>query len=345
MMKTGSPFVVAEMSGNHNQSLKRAMEIVDAAADAGAHAIKLQTYTADTMTLDIREGEFLITNTASPWHGRSLYDLYEEAHTPWEWHAPLFERAWALGMMPFSTPFDGTSVEFLESIECPVYKIASFEMVDIPLIRRVAATRKPMIMSTGMCSEAEIEAAAAAAREGGCPQVVLLKCTSSYPASPKHSNLRAMEKLRAFHDGPVGLSDHTLGVGVACAAVALGACVIEKHFTLRRADGGPDAAFSMEPAEFAALVTATRDAWLALGSDRLEPGETERGSLVFRRSLYVVRDLKAGDVLGPDDVRSIRPGYGLPPGEMDRVLGRRLRRDVRRGTPLSWELLEAQTAR
>ncbi len=333
------PFVIAELSGNHNGSLDRALAIVDAAAETGAHALKIQTYTADTMTLDIREGEFVISDPKSPWAGRSLYDLYREAHTPWEWHAPIFERARRRGMIPFSTPFDHTAVEFLETLDAPCYKIASFENTDLPLIRRVAATGKPIIVSTGMATLGEIDALVRAAREAGCSDLVLLKCTSSYPASPVNSNIRTIPALREAFGCEAGLSDHTLGVGVAVASVALGATVIEKHFTLARADGGVDAAFSLEPAEMRALVDEATRAWQGLGSIRFGAGEAESGSKVFRRSLYFVRDLPAGATVAAADVRAIRPGHGLPPSAAELVVGSTLREPVRRGMPVRWDVL------
>ncbi|MEQ7919543.1 pseudaminic acid synthase [Xanthomonas sp. WHRI 1810A] len=334
------PFVIAEMSGNHNQSLDQALRIVDAAAKAGAHALKLQTYTADTMTLDIAEGEFFIKDPDSLWAGSSLYSLYEKAHTPWEWHAPIFERARALGMLAFSTPFDETAVDFLESLDVPAYKIASFENTDIPLIRRVAATGKPMIISTGMASIAELDDSVRAARDAGCTDLVLLKCTSTYPASPLNSHIRTIAHLRELFGCQVGLSDHTMGVGVSVAAVAMGATVIEKHFTLDRADGGVDASFSLEPAELASLVIETERAWQALGQVHYGATAAEQKSLVFRRSLYVVRDIAPGETLTTDNVRAIRPGLGLAPKHIDAVLGRKARTALRRGTPLSWEGLE-----
>jgi len=333
------PFVVAEMSGNHNQSLERALAIVEAAARAGAHALKLQTYTPDTMTLDLDERDFRISDPDSLWAGRSLYQLYGEACTPWDWHRPLFERARALGMIAFSSPFDATAVDFLESLDAPCYKIASFENTDLQLIRRAAATRKPLIISTGMATVAELEETVQAAREGGCRELVLLKCTSTYPAEPANSNLLTIPDLRRRFGCEVGLSDHTMGVGAAVASVALGASVIEKHFTLRRADGGVDSSFSLEPAEMAQLVAETGRAWQALGSVRYGASDAEQGSLKFRRSLYVVQDLKAGDVLTRENVRAIRPGYGLPPKHLEEVLGRAVRSDVRRGTALDWSLL------
>ena len=333
------PFIIAEMSGNHNQSLDRALAIVDAAAAAGAHAIKLQTYTADTITIDAHSGAFTIGDPNSLWQGRNLYDLYKEAHTPWEWHAPIMARAKARGLLAFSTPFDETAVDFLEELAVPAYKIASFENIHLPLIRKVAATGKPIVMSTGMASIAELDEAVTAARRAGCRDLVLLKCTSTYPATPENTNLATIPHLRALFDCEVGLSDHTMGVGVAVAAVALGATVIEKHFTLARADGGVDSAFSLEPSELAALAVETGRAAAALGSVAYGPTEAEKRSLIFRRSLYLVRDIEEGEVLTRDNVRVIRPAGGLPPKEIDTVLGMRARRRAARGTPLTWDLL------
>ncbi len=334
------PFVIAEMSGNHNQSLEQALLIVDAAAKAGAHALKLQTYTADTMTLDIAEGEFFIKDPDSLWSGTSLYALYEKAHTPWEWHAPIFERAKALGMLAFSTPFDETAVDFLESLDVPAYKIASFENTDLPLIRRVAATGKPMIISTGMASVAELDESVRAAREAGCTDLVLLKCTSTYPASPLNSHIRTIAHLRELFGCQVGLSDHTMGVGVSVAAVALGATVIEKHFTLNRADGGVDASFSLEPVELASLVVETERAWQSLGQVQYGVTAAEQKSLQYRRSLYVVRDMLPGEVFSKDNVRAIRPGRGLAPKHFDAIIGRKARCALSRGTALGWGLVE-----
>jgi N-acetylneuraminate synthase len=334
------PLIIAEMSGNHNQSFERAMAIVEAAAHAGAHALKLQTYTADTMTLNLREGDFLISDPASPWHGQSLYELYSKAHTPWEWHEPIFRRCRELGLIAFSTPFDATAVDFLEGLGVPCYKIASFESVDLALIRKVAQTRKPVIISTGMASETEIAEAVETARGAGCSELLLLKCTSVYPASPADSNLLTIPQMRDRFSCPVGLSDHTLGIGAALAGIALGAAVVEKHFTLSRADGGVDSEFSLEPGELRLLVEEAQRAWEAKGSVRYGPSEHEKASLVFRRSLYVVRDLRAGDVLTAQNVRIVRPGRGLAPKFYDAVLGRRLRKSVTAGTPVSWDLLE-----
>ena len=333
------PFVIAEMSGNHNQELDRALAIVEAAARAGAHALKLQTYTPDTMTLDLRADEFVISDPASPWRGEGLYDLYRKAQTPWPWHERIFHRCRELGMIGFSTPFDATAVDFLESLGVPCYKIASFENVDLPLIRRVAATGKPVIISTGMAGETEIQEAVGAARDAGCRELMLLKCTSSYPAPPNESDLSTIPHMRERFGCPVGLSDHTQGIGAAVAAVAFGAVAIEKHLTLAREDGGVDAAFSMEPAELALMVAETHRAWQAVGRVRYGPSEHERASLALRRSLYVVRDMKAGDRFTLENLRAIRPGRGLAPKHLSAFLGKPIRRDASKGTPLTWDLL------
>lgn len=332
------PFIIAEMSGNHNQSLERALEIVEAAAKSGAHALKIQTYTPDTMTLDLDEGEFHISDPNSLWAGTSLYKLYSEAYTPWEWHKPIFDRARELGIIAFSTPFDDTAVDFLESLDVPCYKIASFENTDLPLIRRVAATGKPLVISTGMATVAELDETVRAAREAGCKDLILLKCTSTYPATAANTNILTIPHLRELFDCEVGLSDHTMGIGVSVASMALGATVIEKHFTLNRADGGVDSSFSMEPAEMAQLVVETGRAWQALGQVSYGPTEAEKKSIQFRRSLYVVQDIKAGDVLSRKNVRAIRPGLGVPTKYLDQVLGKTVKQDVRRGTALDWSL-------
>ncbi len=333
------PFIVAEMSGNHNQSLERALAIVEAAAEAGAHAIKIQTYTADTMTLDISEGEFHIADPNSLWKGKSLYQLYKEAHTPWEWHLPIMNRAKELGLIVFSTPFDETAVDFLESFDVPCYKIASFENTDIPLIRRVAATGKPMIISTGMATVSELDESVRAARAAGCRELVLLKCTSTYPATPENTNILTIPHMRDLFQCEVGLSDHTIGVGVAVASVAVGATIIEKHFTLNREDGGVDSAFSAEPQEMHDLVMETKRAWQALGCVSYGVTTAEKASLVFRRSLYVVHDMKAGEQLNAENMRTIRPGYGLPAKYYETLLGKRVRLDIKKGTPVSWDLI------
>lgn len=333
------PFIIAEMSGNHNQSLDRALEIVEAAARAGAHALKLQTYTADTMTLDINEGEFFIDDEQSLWKGSSLHDLYERASTPWEWHAPIMKRAKELGLICFSTPFDETAVDFLEDLDVPAYKIASFENVHLPLIQKVAATGKPMIISTGMATLAELDEAVRTAREAGCRDLVLLKCTSTYPATPENSNVVTIPHMRELFGCEVGLSDHTLGIGAAVAAVAHGATVIEKHFTLRRADGGVDSAFSLELEELHALVVETERAWQSLGKVTYGPDAVEKKSLIFRRSLYIAQDLKAGDVLTRENLRCVRPGLGLAPKYYELLLGKRVNQDVAKGTPMNWDLV------
>jgi pseudaminic acid synthase len=332
------PFIIAEMSGNHNQSLERALAIVDAAAAAGAHALKLQTYTANTMTLDLAQGEFYISDPASLWHGTSLHKLYEEAYTPWDWHKPIFDRCNELGIIGFSTPFDETAVDFLETMDIPMYKIASFENTDLPLIQKVAQTGKPMIISTGMATVAELDETVRTLRDSGCENFVLLKCTSTYPATPGATNLQTIPHMRQMFNCQVGLSDHTMGIGAAIASVALGATVIEKHFTLRRADGGVDSTFSMEPEEMAALVVETERAWQALGQIKYGPTENEKKSLQYRRSLYIVEDLSAGDELTPHNMRNIRPGFGLPPKYYSTFLGMRVSRDTAKGTPVSWEL-------
>ena len=333
------PFVIAEMSGNHNQSLERALAIVEAAAGAGAHALKLQTYTADSMTIDLDEREFHISDPDNLWEGSSLYQLYAEAHTPWEWHQPIFERARELGIMPFSTPFDDTAVDFLEQLNVPCYKIASFENTDLPLIRRVAATGKPVIISTGMASIAELDETVRTARVAGCEDLILLKCTSTYPASPANTNILTIPHMRELFDCEIGLSDHTLGIGVAVASVALGACVIEKHFTLQRADGGVDSEFSMEPAEMSELVVETERAWQAMGKVAYGATEAEKKSLQFRRSLYVVKDLRAGDILTSENLRAIRPGHGLPTRYLQQIVGKAVKKDIKRGTALNWDLI------
>jgi pseudaminic acid synthase len=340
--RSAPPYVIAEMSGNHNQSLDRALALIDAAAEAGAHAVKLQTYTPDTMTIDHDGPGFVVDDPKSLWTGRSLYDLYREAHTPWDWHAPIMARAAERGMHCFSTPFDETAVDFLESLKVPAYKVASFENTDLPLIRKVAATGKPLIISTGMASVAELDESVRAAREAGCRDLVLLKCTSTYPATPANTNILTIPHLRELFGCEVGLSDHTMGVGVSVASVALGATVIEKHFTLRRADGGVDSAFSLEPEELRSLVVETERAWQALGQVRYGATAAEEKSKAFRRSLYIVRDLRAGDEIDATALRAIRPGFGLAPKFLPQFLGRKVGRAVTRGTPVSWDLLSAE---
>lgn len=333
------PYLIAEMSGNHNQSLERALAIVDAAADAGADAIKLQTYTADTMTLSVDAPQFVIQEKDSLWAGQHLHKLYEQAHTPWAWHAPIMARARERGLHCFSSPFDETAVDFLESLDVPAYKIASFELTDLPLIRRVARTGKPMVMSTGMASLGEIDEAVLTARSHGAVDIVLLKCTSTYPATPINTNLRTLAHLRDAFGCQVGLSDHTMGVGASIAAIALGATVIEKHFTLRRADGGVDSAFSMEPEEFKLLRVESERAWQALGQVTYGGTQAEEKSKNFRRSLYVSRPVQRGETLTRENVRIVRPAYGLAPKFIDIVLGKRANRDLPAGTPLDWDSL------
>lgn len=333
------PLVIAEMSGNHNQSLDRALAIVEAAAGCGAHGLKLQTYTADSLTLDVPDGDFFISDPDSLWQGKSLYELYQEAYTPWEWHRPIFDRCRQLGMLAFSTPFDEAAVDFLEDLGVPCYKIASFENADLPLIRKVASTRKPMIISIGMASLGELEETVQTAREYGCQDLILLKCTSSYPASPENTNIRTIPHLRELFGCQVGLSDHTMGTGVAVASIALGAVMLEKHFTLNRADGGVDAAFSLEPAELSALVTESERAWQSLGTVCYGATPGEKASVKFRRSIYTARDIAAGEEFTSDNIRIVRPGMGLPPRYYDVLLGRRASRDLKKGTALKWDLI------
>jgi pseudaminic acid synthase len=333
------PFIIAEMSGNHNQSLDAALKIVDAAAEAGAHALKLQTYTADLMTLNLDYGDFYIDDPGSLWKGRSLYQLYEEAYTPWEWHKPIFERCRERGIIPFSTPFHADSVDFLEQLEVPFYKIASFENNDLPLIKYAASTGKPLIISTGMATLADLEETVTAAREGGCKDLILLKCTSTYPAAPVDSNLNTIPHMRELFGCEIGLSDHTLGIGAAVAGVVLGATVIEKHFTLSRAEGGVDSAFSLEPAEMKLLVSETERAWQAMGKISYGRSEKESQSLKFRRSLYISKDLSVGDILNVENLKVIRPGYGLAPKYLERFIGKKLSKAAKAGTPLSWDLV------
>ncbi len=334
------PFLIAEMSGNHNQSLDRALSIVEAAAKAGAHAVKLQTYTAETMTLDIKEGDFHISDDKSLWKGRNLFDLYKEAYTPWEWHAPIMKKCTELGMLCFSTPFDETAVDFLEELKVPCYKIASFENTCIPLIKKVAKLKKPMIISTGMATVGELEETVKTVKALGCEDLILLKCTSTYPATPENTNISTIPHMRELFDVQVGLSDHTMGCGVSVASVAFGATVIEKHFTLRRADGGVDSTFSMEPEEFKTLSVETERAWQSLGKVvyGVQSSQEEK-SKAFRRSIYVATDIKAGEVLTEKNIRCVRPGFGLETKHYENLIGKKASRDLKKGMPMRLEFI------
>lgn len=334
------PFIIAEMSGNHNHSLDRAMEIVKSVAESGANALKLQTYTADTLTLDVNEGEFLIEDKNSLWKGKSLYKLYEEAYTPWEWHKPIMDLANELGLICFSTPFDRTAVDFLEELDVPAYKIASFENTHLPLIKRVAKTGKPIIVSTGMASISEIDETVNTIRNSGCEQFALLKCTSTYPANPKNSNILTIPHMREYFNCEVGLSDHTMGIGASVSAVAHGATVIEKHFTLSRIDGGVDSAFSLEPQEMKALSIESERAWYSLGNIKYGPSDAEKKSLNFRSSLYISEDLKKGDILNEENLRIVRPGLGLSPKYYDILLGKKVNKDLDKGTAVDWSIFD-----
>lgn len=335
--QSNKPFIIAEMSGNHNQSLERALKIVEAAAESGAHALKIQTYTADTMTLNVNSTDFKIKDKESLWNGRNLYNLYNEAYTPWEWHKPIFDRARELGMIPFSTPFDNTAVDFLETLDVPMYKIASFENTDIPLIEKVATTGKPMIISTGMATVAELDELVRTAKNAGCKDLILLKCTSTYPATPENTNISTIPHMRDMFNVQVGLSDHTMGTGVAVASIALGATVVEKHFTLSRADGGVDSAFSMEPAEMKRLVEETERAWQSIGQITYGPTEKEKASLKFRRSIYVSKDIKAGEEFTEENIRIVRPGYGLEPKYYPKLIGKVAKKDYKTGVPIRFD--------
>jgi len=330
-------YIIAEMSANHNQDFDQAVKIIEEAKQAGADAVKLQTYTPDTLTIDCNNNYFNIEGT--PWEGQNLYSLYGEAYTPWEWQPKLKKVADRLGLDLFSTPFDATAVDFLEEMDVPAHKIASFEIVDLPLVRRIAQTAKPIILSTGMATLSEIDEAVGVIRDTGNDQLALLKCTSAYPAKPKHMNLLTIEHLSRTFKAPVGLSDHTLGIAVPVAAVALGACIVEKHFTLDRSTSGPDSQFSLEPDEFKAMVAAVRTAEQAIGSVYYGVSEQESGSRIFRRSLFVVKDTKAGERFTADNVRSIRPGHGLHTRHLEDIVGRCAALDIKRGTPLKWDLV------
>ncbi|CAE20281.1 N-acetylneuraminate synthase [Prochlorococcus marinus str. MIT 9313] len=336
---TKPPFIIAEMSGNHNQSLDRAFSIVEAAAHSGAHAIKLQTYTADSITLNVRGGDFEITDKSSLWYGNNLHQLYSHASTPWEWHEPIFNHAKDCGLICFSSPFDEKAVDFLESLDTPAYKIASFENCHLPLIKKVAQTGKPLIISTGLASIAELDEAVKAARSAGCKDLALLKCTSSYPASPHNTNIRTIPHLASLFSCHTGLSDHTLGLGVSVASVPLGACIIEKHFCLSREDGGVDSAFSLEPSEFRDLVDNVERAWQSLGSIHYGPTDSEIKSLCFRRSIFISEDVSQGQILDESNLKIVRPNSGLHPRFYEIVLGRRAARSLSKGTPLSFDMV------
>ena len=333
------PFIIAEMSGNHNQSLERALHIVDLAAEAGVDALKIQTYTADTITIDKNDGEFFIADKNNLWEGESLYSLYQKAYTPWEWHKAIFDRCKEKGIIGFSTPFDFTAVDLLEELDVPMYKIASFENIDLPLIKRVAQTGKPIIVSTGMASLAELDELVTTARENGCTDLTLLKCTSSYPATPDGSNILTIPHMQKLFNCKVGLSDHTLGIGAAVASVALGGTVIEKHFCVSRTEGGVDSAFSLEPHEMKQLVQEVNAAYASLGEISYGVTEQEKKSLQFRRSLYIIEDMKAGDIITEKNMRSIRPGLGLSPKYYDVLLGKTVKIDVKRGTAVNWDMV------
>jgi len=335
------PFIIAEMSGNHNQSLENALAIVESAANAGCSALKLQTYTPDTMTLDCNSPDFIINDPKSLWYKRNLYDLYREAMTPWEWHKPIFDKCKQMGLLPFSTPFDSTAVDFLEKLDCPIYKIASFENTDIPLIKKVASTGKPVIMSTGMASFEELEESVNCLKENGCNDITLLKCTSSYPASPETCNLLTIPDMQKRFGVDIGLSDHTLGIGVSVTSIALGVTVIEKHFTLSRADGGVDSAFSIEPEEMKKLVDEVNIAWLALG--KISYGissDSEEKSKKFRRSVYASENIKKNQKFTSVNIRVIRPGFGIAPKYYDEIIGKKATENILKGTPLNWSLIK-----
>ena len=338
--KENKPFIVAEMSGNHNKSLDRAIKIVEAAAESGAHMLKLQTYTADTLTINSKNSDFLISDSKSLWKGKTLYDLYKEAYAPWEWHEKIFKRCNELSMLCFSTPFDETAVDFLEKLNVPAYKIASFENIHLPLIKKVAQTGKPVIISTGLAIETEIEEAVEALKIGGCKQFCLLKCTSAYPASPENSNILTIPDLRKKFNCEVGLSDHTLGIGVALAAISHGATIIEKHFTLDRNDGGVDSSFSIEPNDMKILIKESVRTWQSLGNISYGPTDPEKGGLKLRRSIYIVKNIESGQKLTKENLRIIRPGKGLAPKYYEELLGRKVNKNLEQGTALTWNMLE-----
>lgn len=337
--KNFKPFIIAEMSGNHNQSLDRALEITKKAASTGVDMLKLQTYTADTMTIDVDGGDFFIDDKKSLWYGKNLHALYKLAYTPWEWHEPIIKLANKLGMMCISTPFDDTAVDFLEDLNMPAYKIASFENSHIPLLKKIASTGKPIILSTGMATLSELSETVQTIREAGSKNLILLKCTSSYPSSPKNSNVLTIPHMRELFGCEIGLSDHTMGLGASIAAIAHGASVIEKHFTLRRSDGGVDSEFSLEPEEMRALVIESERAWESLGKINYGPSKSEKNSIKFRRSIYITEDIKEGEKLTSDNIKIIRPGFGLEPKYYDILLGKKVNQNLKRGTATSWGIV------
>jgi pseudaminic acid synthase len=330
------PFIIAEMSGNHNKSLNNALKIVQSVADCGAHAIKLQTYTPDTITLDIDSNDFIINDAKSIWNGKKLYELYTLAHTPWEWHEPIIKKAKDLGLAWFSSPFDESAVEFLEELDVPFYKIASFENNHLPLIRKVSSTGKPVIISTGASTLLELDEMVTTARDAGCKNLILLKCTSSYPASPENSNILTIPHLKSIFECEVGLSDHTLGIGASLAAVSHGASLIEKHFTLDRNDGGVDSIFSMEPMEMKNLVIESKNAWQSLGSISYGLSDSEKKSVNFKRSIFISEDMKLGEIFTEKNLRIVRPGNGLHPRYYEKIIGSKVSKKVSKGTALDW---------
>jgi len=340
MNQNQKPFIIAELSGNHNQSLEKALQIIESAAQSGVDALKIQTYTPNTLTLDVRKPNFFIEDKNSLWAGEYLYDLYKVAYTPWEWHKEIFSKCKELGIICFSSPFDKTAVDFLEELDCPIYKIASFENTDHPLLKKVAQTGKPVIMSTGMMSLAELDESVQVLKQNGCKDLTLLKCTSTYPASPENSNLSIIPHLKQLYpEYKIGLSDHTLGIGVSIGAIALGAEVIEKHFTLSRAEGGVDSSFSMEPHEMKQLVEECHNIYKAIGEIKYGATEAEKKSLKFKRSIYIAEDMKAGDVFNEKNLQVVRPGYGLEPKYYELFLGKKIKKDAEKGTALTWELI------
>jgi len=333
------PFIIAEMSGNHDGKLEKALQITEMAAKSGAHALKLQTYKSDTITLDVKESEFVIQDKSSLWHGKNLYELYDLAHTPWEWHAPIMKKANELGMVCFSSPFDESAVDFLEELEVPAYKIASFENNHIPLIKKVARTGKPIIISSGLATLSELSESIELIKNQGSNEVLILKCTSTYPAKSENSNINTIPKIKEIFDCEVGLSDHTLGIGVALASIGLGATAIEKHFTLDRSEGGVDAAFSLEPKELENLVLESRRAWQATGNIKFGPTKAEIKSLKFRRSIYISKDISEGEYFSSENLKVIRPGLGIAPKYFDLLIGKRACKNLKIGTPMSWEYI------